>query len=86
MKRYIRFYFRSDGNLAFTGWEIKIKSSQTTNTIGPKNGILYLSNTDEGQTTLSTVSGIKLGYTVMDTSFNNTGGGFTFARINLKTE
>ena len=87
MKRYIRFYFRSDGNLAFTGWEIEIKSSsQTTNTIGPKNGILYLSNTDEGQTTLSIVSGIKLGYTVMDTSFNNTGGGFTFARINLKTE
>ena len=85
MKRYIRFFFRSDSDLAFTGWEIEVKSSSIqTHTIGPKNGILYLSNTDAGQTTLNTVSGIKVGYTVMDTSFNALGG-FTFARINLKT-
>jgi len=84
MKRYIRFYFRSDGSALFSGWEILVKSTSvsTFNTVTPANSILYLSQTGTGLVSTFTGSGIMLGYNVVDSSFNNLGEMFAYARIN----
>ena len=84
MRRYIRFYFRSDGGLQFSGWEIIVKSSGSTiyNNIAPANSILYLSSEGTGLVTTFTGSGVRLGYNVCDTSANSLGEMFTYARIN----
>ena len=82
MKRYIRFYFRSDRSGDFVGWNILVKSSSTTvyDKIVTENSILYLSQSDVGKATTFTGSGIRLGYSVIDSSFNEVGD-FTYARI-----
>lgn len=84
MKRYIRFYFRSDGSAQYSGWNILVKSSLgapvfDNNVVA--NAILYLSQSSTGQATTFTGSGIRLGYSVIDSSSNETGKGFTYARI-----
>ena len=83
MKRYIRFYFRSDRSRDFIGWNILVKSSSGApafeNSI-VANAILYLSQSDVGKATAFTGSGIRLGYSVIDSSSNNIGD-FTYARI-----
>mgnify|MGYP001330741089 FL=1 len=84
MKRYIRFYFRSDGSALFAGWEILVKSTSVAifNNVTPANSILYLSQTGTGLVSTFTGSGIRLGYNVVDSSFNNLGEMFAYARIN----
>ena len=84
MKRYIRFYFRSDGSALFSGWEILVKSTSVAifNNVTPANSILYLSQTGTGLVSTFTGSGIRLGYNVVDSSFNNLGEMFAYARIN----
>ena len=83
MRRYIRFYFRSDGGLEFAGWNILVKSSSGApafDNTAPENAILYLSQTGIGKATTFTGSGIRLGYSVIDSSANSLGS-FTYARI-----
>ena len=83
MKRYIRFYFRSDRSGDFIGWNILVKSSSGAPAFENSvvaNSILYLSQGDVGKATAFTGSGIRLGYSVIDSSSNNIGD-FTYARI-----
>ena len=80
MKRYIRFYFRSDGSSEFTGWQILVKSSGSSQISVTKNSILYLSQSEIGGATAFTGSGIRLGYSVIDPS-NNGIDYYTYARI-----
>tara|TARA_B110000444_G_scaffold253793_2_gene285255 strand:- start:2196 stop:3719 length:1524 start_codon:yes stop_codon:yes gene_type:complete len=84
MKRYIRFYFRSDRSGDFVGWNILVKSSVGAPAFDNSvvaNAILYLSQSGVGKATAFTGSGIRLGYSVIDSSSNETGEDFTYARI-----
>jgi hypothetical protein len=80
MKRYIRFYFRSDGSSVYSGWQILVKSSGSSQISVTKNSILYLSQSEIGGATAFTGSGIRLGYSVIDPS-NNGIDYYTYARI-----
>jgi len=89
MKRFIKFYFESDSTIQYSGWDIKVLSSNITSTptTVPKNSLLYVSMKDKGKSTIVSGSNIKIGCSIMDASNNIvTAQNTTFARINLKAD
>jgi hypothetical protein len=70
MRRFIKFYFRSDGSQNFLGWEILVKSSSPPPSPSPTiNATLYISSL--GGLSMSMVSDVQFGTVVCGNSDNN---------------
>jgi len=89
MKRFIKFFFESDGSTTYGGWDIKVISSGSqinSFRTNPANANLYVSMSTKGKSTSRASSNIKIGHSLMDPSSNALNDILTVARINLKSD